>query len=206
MSASDLTDLSFRYRIKSSSKDSYLFRYLKKFRPSERQRMVLRALRFCYLADALEEYSQIESMDQSKLFDHLEEEFLNNRLDISGVEQSATLLWRQSSKKESSNQQERVALTLRLDAKSNSLVGKLLNFLRQSEDQERVWREFLDHALIAAVQLGYFQKNGDYSGLSDPRIYEETLRATCSLEAHLKVLQTLLYSSYSRFKQGKAQH
>ena len=80
----ELIELSFRYRIKPHSKDAPLFRYLKKFKPTERKKMILKALRAVYLIEALNEDDELDLVDMEKLVEHLEEVFLDGEWEING--------------------------------------------------------------------------------------------------------------------------
>ena len=87
----ELIELSFRYRIKPHSKDAPLFRYLKKFKPTERKGMILKALRAVYLIEALKEDDELDLVDKKKLVRELEKVFFDENLKINGQGISASL-------------------------------------------------------------------------------------------------------------------
>lgn len=96
MTERDLIELSFRYRTKPDSKDAPLFRYLKKFKPTVRKQMILKALRACYLIEAVKADEELDKVDKKRLLRHLEKVYFDENLEINGegVEASLSVLIR----------------------------------------------------------------------------------------------------------------
>lgn len=86
----ELLELSFRIRVKPNCKDAPLVRYLKKFSPSKRKDMILRALRLCFLVEAVKEDSELSRVDAKKLLASLERTFFDQSLNIGGEDFSAS--------------------------------------------------------------------------------------------------------------------
>ncbi|HLO51042.1 MAG TPA: hypothetical protein VK211_21690 [Kamptonema sp.] len=84
MTERDLIELSFRYRTKPGSKDAPLFRYLKKLKPTERKQMILKALRACYLIEAVKADEELDKVDKRKLVRHLEKVYFDETLVLNG--------------------------------------------------------------------------------------------------------------------------